>query len=224
VRAGEVIPAKITWRDWDYNLAKIVPSGGIETDVYYTYPAVLRRDSYIAVWGVLSEVESRNDLGRSEIANTANNCASPRARAHARTTYLGAQVAIEGGRLGPFAGLTHRRAATATCPECGAEVIRGLDAEVGGRCVDADPLPLSAAGEALTRLGGSRTYELVRTGGRLELDQRDQWRIRGRPAGGARTGDVLAGHRCGMEAPESWWAPSRHVTRNRPQAPTEPPF
>lgn len=95
-----------------------------------------------------------------------------------------------------------RAARAGTCRSCGAKVLRGLDADVCAMTATVDPDPISPQGEALARLADRRTYDLRPSGNRWELNVRDRWHIRGRPAGqpaGLRF-DVLAEHRCGSAA------------------------
>jgi hypothetical protein len=90
-----------------------------------------------------------------------------------------------------------RRARAAHCPGCRKPVLRGLTAFPGAISVDCDPPPLSSTAEALCLLVGRRTYELRYIGVEYDLDVRDQWRRRERPAGVTPKVDVLALHVCG---------------------------
>jgi hypothetical protein len=76
-----------------------------------------------------------------------------------------------------------RKARTFRCRECKRAVLRGLDSDQCAVTVEADPTPLTDEGEAIARLLGARTYELRWLGAHYELDFRDQWRIKSRPAG-----------------------------------------
>lgn len=88
-----------------------------------------------------------------------------------------------------------RKAQAVACDRCGRAVWRGLDADWCGRSRDADPLPVSALGEVQAIMAGRKTLELSGAT-RLELNYRDAWRIKGRPAG--RDGyDVVVEHKCG---------------------------
>lgn len=107
-------------------------------------------------------------------------------------------------------GLT-RRARPRPCPSCGAWTVCGLDADLLALEARCDATPLTALGEVLALAAGRRTVELVRTRGRLQLEQRWADHIEGRPAG-AGTYDVLAEHRCGQPIPPAYAAPTTHVT------------
>jgi hypothetical protein len=87
-----------------------------------------------------------------------------------------------------------RKARSFQCPECKRGVLRGLDADMCARTAEADPTPLTTEGEALAVLMGAATYELRWLVDHYELDQRDQWRIKGRPAGKPGI-EVLVEHR-----------------------------
>jgi len=87
-----------------------------------------------------------------------------------------------------------RKARTFRCTECKRAVLRGLDDDMGAQTAEADPSPLTDEGEAVARLLGARTYELRWLGDHYELDRRDQWRIKGRPAGKPGI-EVLVEHR-----------------------------
>lgn len=94
-----------------------------------------------------------------------------------------------------------RGAKIRTCDRCQARVLAGLDADRCAFEVHADPVPLSALGEALAQLEGRRTVALHRAGGRWELDTRDSHDIAARPAGATPREDVLRVHRCGDPDP-----------------------
>lgn len=83
------------------------------------------------------------------------------------------------------------------CERCNAPVLIGLDDDIAALDVTADPTPLDALGEILAVAQGRRTYTLAVTGGRHELNYRDEYRIRGR-APGAGHYDVVPEHRCGI--------------------------
>ncbi len=77
------------------------------------------------------------------------------------------------------------------CPECRAGVIVGV-AEGISTAVDGTPLePLT---EIAALAAGTRTFNFVRTGSRIELWHRDQWRIRSRKY------PVLPEHACALAA------------------------
>ena len=132
---------------------------------------------------------------------------------------------IERGYLDPFTGGT-RSARGAPCPKCQAPVVRGLDAEWCALSVDADPRPLTQWGELAAIMAKRSTYELTRHGDRLELDRRDQWRIKDRPAGGPGwRGDVLALHVCrAPHWPPAAYRPSRCAITPPALVGDAPPF
>lgn len=97
------------------------------------------------------------------------------------------------------------------CRTCRAVVLRGLDG--GGYDAgvsdpaDADPVPLTAAGEAWALATGRPTYRLRQFGqrGKAYLWRRDWWHIREQPPNSAPDFSgpvvVLAGHECGKYPP-----------------------
>lgn len=118
-----------------------------------------------------------------------------------------------------------RRARAAYCPRCRHIVMRGLDADWCALTVDCDPTPITAQAEALALLTRIPTFEVRWLGDRYEIDRRDQWRIKERPAGITPGIDVLVLHRCGE--PARWpHAGSQLVdtTVNRANDLTDPPF
>jgi len=98
-----------------------------------------------------------------------------------------------------------RAARARRCRTCRQYVLAGLDADRCALPVAVDPDPLSRLGEAAALIGGRTTYSLRFLSGRLELDHRGQFEIRGE-AGSEIRHDVLAGHVCGQpsigQAPE----------------------
>jgi hypothetical protein len=96
-----------------------------------------------------------------------------------------------------------RRARIQTCPRCHRVVIRGLTDEPCSTLATADPTPLSNLGEALALMQGRVTYDLAYRGGRLELDDRDDFHIKGSPPETPNwwraNADVLAEHRCNTD-------------------------
>lgn len=116
-----------------------------------------------------------------------------------------------------------RKARALSCPRCGEPLLRALDADVCALTVDADPYPLAPESEALAALMEIPTFELSWRGDHYELDRRDQWRMRGRPA--SKPGvQILAAHRCG-QARLPGRTPGGHRTVHSPAAyPDEPPF
>lgn len=85
------------------------------------------------------------------------------------------------------------RAARARRCRCRQYVLAGLDSDRCALPVAVDPDPLSARGEAVALIAGRSTYSLRFLSGRLELDHRGHFEIRG---GRTYRVDVLAGHRC----------------------------
>lgn len=117
-----------------------------------------------------------------------------------------------------------RHARAAKCPACGGHVMRGLTEHPMAISVDADPHPLTATGEAVCVILGRPTYELrYLAGRRYDLDHRDQWRRKGRPAGVTRNVDVLAAHIC-QRPPPPPWAPTMLDEPTHATTPEEPNF
>ena len=116
-----------------------------------------------------------------------------------------------------------RKARALTCPTCRQPLLRGLDADMCARTVDADPYPLAPESEALALLMGIRTFELRWYGDHYELDARDRWRIAGRPATLPDV-EVLAGHRCGAARLPRRTGVFRVGRLTRTVTPEEPPF
>lgn len=106
-------------------------------------------------------------------------------------------------------GLT-RRAKARRCPKCSAWCVAGIDADLMAFETWADPQPLTALGEVVALASGRRTTALVRTRGRLELEQRWAEHIADQPAGTARA-DVLAAHACHQPIPTTWTTSSIHT-------------
>lgn len=90
-------------------------------------------------------------------------------------------------------GEHHRAARLRTCPRCGAPVLLGLDAERAGTRAAADPTPIDAMGEAMALINGRATFDLMKTGGRMELNWRDAFAIEGE-----RRWPVVPAHSCGQ--------------------------
>lgn len=83
------------------------------------------------------------------------------------------------------------------CKTCRSEVYVGLDADLCAGAVTVDPRPLTALGEAVARMSGVTTYRVSYSAGRMTIDYRDQWSIRGEhPEAPDRTYDVVADHTC----------------------------
>lgn len=100
-----------------------------------------------------------------------------------------------------------RRAKTTFCASCRAVVIRGLDSHIAATVATADPAALTPLGEVLALATGRRTYDLTWTGGRYEIDHRNEWHIRGRPPG--TQFHVIADHKCGQPLPALPAIPAR---------------
>jgi hypothetical protein len=86
------------------------------------------------------------------------------------------------------------------CRSCGRVVLRGLDADRAALTVTADPEPLNPLGEFLAVSSGRRTFDLSWRG-RYELDFRDAWYIRARPARLHGKSAVVVEHSCGDVMP-----------------------
>ena len=112
-----------------------------------------------------------------------------------------------------------RNAHARTCTRCGCTILTGLDANTCALAADADPTPISPLGEAVALLAGSRTYDLVCTGQRTELNHRDRHNI-----AGPRRWPVLASHRCGTQWPADPNPPIPLGMRHPQPTPEGPPF
>ena len=114
------------------------------------------------------------------------------------------------------------------CPmRCGSFVLVGLDdAHQCALEARADPIPVSALGEALALVEGRRTWSLHREAGRWVLDPRDDHHIAGYPAGTRLREDVLREHRCGIGVPTGALAAASTHPDTRPPLPAgaEPGF
>jgi hypothetical protein len=117
-----------------------------------------------------------------------------------------------------------RQARATKCRDCHAAVIRGLTAFPMAVSVDADPHPLTQQGEAVCLILGRATFELrYLLGGTYDLDDRDRWRRKGRPAGLSKQVDVLARHMCNRPPPPPYAATMlREPDHN--DTPEEPPY
>lgn len=111
-----------------------------------------------------------------------------------------------------------------TCPDCRASIIRGLDDDRCALLATVDPQPLSPLGEALALIEGRYTVTLRHDRGRLVLDTRDSFHIKGSPAGTRHGEDVLRMHRCGsppLEPPLT--TDSRHPAAHSQELPPNAP-
>jgi hypothetical protein len=88
-----------------------------------------------------------------------------------------------------------RRARAGLCRSCGRVVLRGLDADAAAMAVAVDPEPLNALGEFLALSVGRVTFDLTWRL-RYELDPRDAWHIRTRPAAVRGKSAVVVQHSC----------------------------
>lgn len=95
-----------------------------------------------------------------------------------------------------FAQTITRGAKEYRCPKCYQICFRGLDDDKCAGVAVVDTRAVGPMGELVALLAGRATYSLRRAGGRLELDYRDDFRIRGEPAGSPNL-DVLVQHVCG---------------------------
>lgn len=135
------------------------------------------------------------------------------------------QQLVETGRM-TETGVT-RRARPRRCPTCQTIVIVGLNDDQCAFEIHADPQPLSALGEALALLEGRMTVALAHEGGRWVLHRRDDFQIRGRPAGTTPRWDVLRTHTCHTPTPTGpTTAASTHPSTTREPLPANapPPF
>jgi hypothetical protein len=96
-----------------------------------------------------------------------------------------------------------RSARIQTCKHCGRAVIRGFTEEPCSTIATCDLTPLSNLSEAIALTTGRATYDLAYRGGRLELDDRDDFHIKGSPPETPNwwraNADVLAEHRCNTD-------------------------
>jgi hypothetical protein len=88
-----------------------------------------------------------------------------------------------------------RAARAGYCRGCGRVVLRGLDADRAALPVAADPEPLNVLGEFLALSVGRKTFDL-HWRGRYELDPREPWHIRARPAQLRGKSAVVVEHSC----------------------------
>jgi len=95
----------------------------------------------------------------------------------------------------------------ATCQTCGVLVVEAASADTGLPVV-LDPRPLSRYAEVLALLDQRATFTVALLGGRFDVSRRDQFRIRGKPAGSKRV-DVVVAHEC-------YSAPLPHIESHLP--------
>lgn len=110
----------------------------------------------------------------------------------------------EAGYIDPMTGAT-RKARITFCHRCRAPVMRGIDQPFGGQSRDVTPSPVAPLAEALALLAGRRTFT-IRYAGQFEIDIRDQFSIRGSPAGTREGWDVVIEHDCAIDGggPQHW--------------------
>lgn len=131
--------------------------------------------------------------------------------------------AMDSTKAGPPAT---RKAHTIFCPHCHVPVIRGLLPAPAAWALDADPAPLTPEGQLLALLANLKLYELHFMYDHYEFVRRDEYRIRGNPAGPQQGFDILTEHRCHIPTDTKLRAesqvPDERVV-NKP-LPEEPPF
>lgn len=122
---------------------------------------------------------------------------------------------------------TTRVARARRCRTCREYTLVGLDSDHCALPVAVDADPLSPAGEVAALLAGQTTYSLRDLAGRLELDRRTHFEIRGDAARESVRHDVLARHVCGqpsLGAAPGLGQPSRLVAAVVALPVAEPPF
>lgn len=92
----------------------------------------------------------------------------------------------------------YSRATKARRCRCHEYVLAGLDSDRCALPVAVDPDPLSRLGEAVALLAERPTYSLRILSGRLELDHRNHFEIRGEVVRDNLRHDVLVRHTCGL--------------------------
>lgn len=112
-----------------------------------------------------------------------------------------------------------RRARHARCSTCGRVVLRGLDCDRVGLAVTVELQAISSKGEAAARILGLKTYDIrALPGGRIEIDDRDVHRIRGRPAD-SDDHYIVVEHKCGMPPLPAKPEPPEGIADNDDTAP-----
>lgn len=89
-----------------------------------------------------------------------------------------------------------RAAARRPCPACKADTFHGLDGDVLAFTVTTDVAAVGAAAELVAYADGRATFALFPNPTGVELVRRDQWQIRGTPAGTRGAPQVVAEHQC----------------------------
>lgn len=117
-----------------------------------------------------------------------------------------------------------RRVKARTC-RCGTIVLTGLtDSKVCAIEATVDPESLNRLGEVQALLEGRYTVTARAEAGRFVLDDRNDFAIKGAPAGEARRADVLREHRCGTPSlVEPMTAPSSFATATAARLPPGSP-
>lgn len=120
-----------------------------------------------------------------------------------------------------------RAARARRCRTCREYVLAGLDSDRCALPVAVDPDPLTPLGESAALLAGKSTYSLKFWSGRLELDHRGHYQIRGDVQRMRLRHDVVARHVCGMPsigAGPGLGRPTRLPGLNPAPPVAEPPF
>lgn len=118
-----------------------------------------------------------------------------------------------------------RKARGRLCPKCGEPTMAGLDADLCAGVAVCNPQPLTPLGEVYALFAGLRTFTLEWLGGHYEINFRDEWRIKGMPAGSKKNVDVIAEHRCGLQFNGNQVAESQTIrTSKSEEYGSEPPF
>lgn len=135
-------------------------------------------------------------------------------------------------KLNPYTHLANPRADRGIralhCPRCRAPIITGTDADYCAEVILADVTPLSTTGEMVALLGGRTTYTLEQPlTGCARLFRRNTNRIARQQPGKPRMPwhhyDVIAGHQCGQEIPDTLTIPTMLAPHALEIDPNEPP-
>lgn len=112
-----------------------------------------------------------------------------------------------------------RRARAGTCTQCNRRVLRGLDADMCALAVEMDAQEIDHAGELLALLRGMHTYDLVKVGGRWEINARHDYHMTIE-----RPWPVMPEHKCGNVYPIPREPHARFVLPPRKPDQADPPF
>lgn len=99
---------------------------------------------------------------------------------------------------------TSRRLQIRSCHQCRTTVLAALDADICAFDIQADPDPVGRLGELLAVADGRRSYDVIDTAGRLELEYRRAIHIGSRrrcPVVVEHRCAVVVEHRCGLPVP-----------------------